>query len=179
MHETRKRQPRKRDQRRRASDRERGSSKSDLSKNQLTRDGPGHPRHRSLVHLRYSSQIPFLAPTACHGVQRLRNPYSPSDAFRPHVMKPLHLEGGATRSTRRGRDVLPRNPDQALSTSAYPHHDVLSDSSEQRYVCCRVVGMRQRTCPACTSRHAGVSPVSLPTSGESSSVKCEYSTEHT
>lgn len=48
---------------------------------------------------------PLLDLTACHDEQRLRNPYSPSDAFCPHdvrshVMKILHLEGGATRSTR-------------------------------------------------------------------------------
>jgi hypothetical protein len=43
---------------------------------------------------------PLLGLTAYHGEQRLRNPYSPSDAFRPHVMKILHLEGGATRPTR-------------------------------------------------------------------------------
>lgn len=73
-------------------------------------------------------------------------------------MKLLHLEGGATRPTRRGRDVLPRNPDQALSTSAYPQHDVQSDSSGQRYVRCGVGGCFS---VHARSQHAGGSPIPL------------------
>jgi hypothetical protein len=74
-------------------------------------------------------------------------------------MELLHLEGGATRPTLRGRDVLPRNPDQALSTSAYPQHDVLSDSSGQRYVRCGVGGCFSvhTAYLACTSLRGGSS----------------------